>query len=114
MPETLLSVARLGELLSTYNTQEMLALRDIFSQAARVPNLLKIIRDHEEDCACLPEDRSVTETVNALGARVAELGRLLGEAVARGALPECACVACRRLVAEIKAALQDSSPASAN
>lgn len=38
-----------------------------------VAGLKDCIRDHEEDCAILPEDRSVTETVTALQERVAEL-----------------------------------------
>ncbi len=40
---------------------------------AEVAKLRSSIADHENDCACLPEDRSVTETVTALRAEVARL-----------------------------------------
>jgi len=40
---------------------------------AKVEQLEKAVRDHENDCACLPEDRSVTETVTSLQAKIERL-----------------------------------------
>ena len=55
------------------STLEVDALR------AEVKRLRSSIADHENDCACLPEDRSVTETVTALRAEVASLREVLTE-----------------------------------
>lgn len=46
----------------------------------RIQTLEQTARDHEEDCACLPEDRSVTETVQQLQRRIADLEAKLAKA----------------------------------
>lgn len=48
-----------------------------------VAGLKDCIRDHEEDCAVLPENFSVTETVNSLRNQVAELKKRLEVAEGR-------------------------------
>jgi hypothetical protein len=44
----------------------------INEEARKIAELKKAVQDHEEDCACLPEDRSVTETVTALCNEIAD------------------------------------------
>ena len=78
-------LAEFARKVTLVSADEWKVLRAIIAQAARVPGLLKQIAglaasvgDHEEDSACLPEDRSVTETVTALRTHVAELEGVCG------------------------------------
>ena len=54
---------------------DAIAERDQSLAAAKreIERLKAVARQHEEDCACLPEDMSVTETVTALRQQVHDL-----------------------------------------
>ena len=48
-------------------------IKKLKEKDTEIERLKMCIEDYEEDCAVLPEDQSVTETVNALRNRIKEL-----------------------------------------